>query len=75
MMQTIRFILLFIVAGWMGLLVWRAVIKGLQGGTILYGRKICDRKETPVLYWSVVFAYAVFWTLLCVVAWTRLMEK
>jgi len=74
-MQTIRFILLFIAAGWMGLLVWRAVIKGMESGKILYGRKICDRREAPVLYWSVVFAYVVFWSLLCIVAWTRLMEK
>lgn len=73
-MNVIRFILLFIVAGWMGLLVWRAVVKGLQGGTIRYGKKVLDRKETPFLYWIVVFAYALFWTLLCIVAWTKLME-
>lgn len=58
----------------MGLLVFRYVAKGLQGGTIRYGRKNCSRKDTPVLYWSVVFAYALFWTLLCVVAWNKLME-
>ncbi len=65
---------MLIVAGWMGLLVWRAVLKGLQGGTIRYGKKILDRSENPVLYWCVVFAYALFWSLLCIVAWTRLME-
>lgn len=73
-MQAIRLILLFIVAGWMGLLVWRYVSRGLKSGTIRYGRKNLDRRETPLLYWCVVFAYAVFWTLICVVAWTKLME-
>ena len=73
-MQTIRMVLVVIVAGWMGLLIWRYVVKGLQGGTIRFGKRIIDGKENPKFYWFIVCAYALFWGLLCAVVWTRLMQ-